>query len=174
MWEIPTSQLKQTGLVGLFPLLILTREGRRLEVLEEAITDIQINGGEDTAELLSLIYLFASLAFGKKTRQLIQRRFGMLRDILKGTWAYEEILQEGKEEGREKGIKEERQKNQQELREAVVEVIQARFPAMLTSVEKTLQSIDDPAVLRRLLVNISIAQSEDKARQALLEVNQKH
>ena len=43
-------------------------------------------------------------------------RFNMLRDVLRDTWAYQEIMQEGREEGL------------QEQRLTLLEVVQSRFP----------------------------------------------
>ena len=37
LWEVPTEELRALGLVGLLPLLPLTREGANPEVVEEII-----------------------------------------------------------------------------------------------------------------------------------------
>src|SRR5437588_8874914 len=104
LWEIPPEILKQTGLVGIFPLMVLAQNGKRPEVVEEVITSIESYGGKSSSELLSLTYILASLVFKKEAdRNWLKRRFGMLQDILRDTWAYKEIMQEGLEKGLEKG-----------------------------------------------------------------------
>src|SRR5579863_2833035 len=65
---------------------------------------------ENTRDLLSLTYIFAALAFVKETdRHWLKRRFGMFEDALKDSWAYQEILQEGKLEERQEGLQRQRQ-----------------------------------------------------------------
>ena len=63
LWEIPALMLKQTGLVGIFPLIVLTKDGKRPEVVEEVITSLQVHEGQSAKELISLTYIFATLAF---------------------------------------------------------------------------------------------------------------
>ena len=82
----------------------------------------------------------------------------MLRDVLRDTWAYQEIMQEGVEMGL------------QEQRLTLLEVVQARFPDVESLAKKTVDSIGDLAVLRRLIVKMSVTQTEEEAKQALLEV----
>jgi len=79
----------------------------------------------------------------------------MLRDALRDSWAYQEIMQEGA---------------LQEQRLTVLEIVQARFPDVEPLAKKTVDSIGDLAVLRRLIVKISVIQTEEEAKQALLEV----
>ena len=82
----------------------------------------------------------------------------MLRDALRDSWAYQEIMQEGREEGL------------QEQRLTLLEVVQARFPDVEPLAKKTVDSISDLALLRRLIVKISVIQTEEEAKQALLEI----
>ena len=159
LWETPTTKLKQTGLVGIFPLMVLAQGGKRPEVVEEVITSIESIEGKSATELLSLTYIFASLVFEKEAdRDWLKRRFNMLRDVLRDTWAYQEIMQEGVEMGL------------QEQRLTLLEVVQARFPDVEPLAKKTVDSIGDLAVLRRLIVKMSVTQTEEEAKQALLEV----
>ena len=82
----------------------------------------------------------------------------MLRDVLRDTWAYQEIMQEGRQEGR------------QEQRLTLLEVVQSRFPGIEPLAKKTVDSISDLAVLRRLIVKMSVTQTEEEAKQVLLEI----
>ena len=86
-----------------------------------------------------------------------------MQDILRETWAYQEILQEGREE--------ERRQNLERLRQALLEIVQIRFPK-LVRVTKGLATItDDPEVLQRLIVKMGTAQTLEEAQQHLLEVD---
>ena len=83
----------QTDLVGLLPLLPLTQDGARREVVEEMIT--RLVSAEKT-ESLWIGYALAS--------RVLKRRFAMLEDILRDTPVYQEVLAEGLEKGLEKGL----------------------------------------------------------------------
>ena len=86
-----------------------------------------------------------------------------MQDILRETWAYQEILQEGREE--------ERRQNLERLRQALLEIVQIRFPK-LVRVTKGLATItDDPEVLQRLIVKMGTAQTLEEAQQHLLEID---
>lgn len=157
LWETPVEMLKQTGLIGIFPLMVLAQDGKRPEVVEAVITSIGSIGGKSATELLSLTYIFASLVFEKETdRDWLKWRFKMLRDVLRDSWAYQEIMQEGA---------------LQEQRLTLLEVAQSRFPDIEPLAKKTVDSISDLAVLRRLIVKMSVVETEAKAKQVLLEIS---
>ncbi len=156
LWETSPEEVKQTGLVGIFPLMVLAQDGKRPEVVEEVITSIESIGGKSATELLSLTYIFSSLVFEKESdRNWLKRRFKMLRDALRDSWAYQEIMQEGA---------------LQEQRLTVLEIVQSRFPGIEPLAKKTVNTISDLALLRRLIVKMSVTQTEEEAKQALLEV----
>jgi predicted transposase YdaD len=186
LWEEKAETLKQLGLVGLLPLLVLAQDGQRPEVVEDAITGIQSRGGRSASELLSLTYLIASLVFKKKAeKEWLDRRFAAMRDILQETWAYKKIKREGLEEGRREGRQEGRQeglqqglqKGRQEAlhealqgdRQAVLEVVQGRFPDLTRLAQDSVDTIIDLGTLQRVLVEISLAQTEEVAKQVLLK-----
>src|SRR5947209_3610003 len=141
LWETPLEVLKQTGLIGIFPLMVLAQDGKRPEVVEEVINSLEAAGGKSATELLSLTYLFASLAFEKESdRAWLKWRFNMLRDVLRDTWAYQEILQEGRKEGL------------QEQRLTLLEIVRSRFPNIEPLAKKAVEAINDSTVLRHLTV----------------------
>jgi hypothetical protein len=49
LWEVPTDEIRQLGLVGLYPLLPLTREGASTEVVEEVVTYLEAEEEEETS-----------------------------------------------------------------------------------------------------------------------------
>lgn len=186
LWDIPVEALKQLSLVGLLPLLCLTKGGKRLKVVDEAIVGIQSAGGESSGELLALTYILTSLVFTKETEQnWIKRRFNAMRNILRDTWAYKEIKEEGLEEGRQlghllgrqEGLQEGLRKGQQEAlhkvleeqREMLLEIVHGRFPAIELLARDTVDSIVDLGVLQRMLVKLSLASTEEAAKQVLLK-----
>jgi len=100
LWEIPAMMLKQTGLVGIYPLMVLTKDGQRPEVVEEVITGLQQQEGESAKELISLTYIFAALAFEKQDDLAwLKRRINKMQDFLEESWLFQEIMQKGFDKG---------------------------------------------------------------------------
>ena len=110
-----------------------------------------------SSELLALAYLLASFVFiGKVEREKLIRRFSMLRDVIRSSWAYQEIKREGLEEGLE------------EQRQTLWEIVQGRFPALESLAKSAAEAANDPTTLRHLIVQVSMAQSEEAAKKVLL------
>jgi predicted transposase YdaD len=106
---------------------------------------------------VSLTYIFASLAFEKEDeRHWLKRRFEMLQDVLRDTWAYQEILQEGREEGL----------NSQ--RQMLVALVEAHFPNIVQLAQERAEAIKDPKGLQRLFLKLVAAQKEEEAIKVLL------
>ena len=84
-------------------MMVLGQDGKRPEVVEDVITTLEAVEENKGKELLSLTYIIASLVFESPTeRRWLKRRFQVLQDALRGTWAYQEIMQEGWEEGHDR------------------------------------------------------------------------
>ena len=103
----------------------------------------------------------------------------MLQDILEDSWAYQEMvakgLQKGLEQGLQKGLEQGLEQGLQKgevrgLREAIVDVVQERFPEITVLARKQVDTLEDPALLRRLIVKISTAQTVKQAEQALATI----
>ena len=180
LWEQSTAELEQMGLVGLLPLLPLTREGARREVVERTITRLTPAGEQPRQDLLALSYGLASLAFENEADQeWLKRRFEMLYDMLRDTPAFQDIMKEGRQEGlaqgREEGLERGREEGRKEghneaLRQALLAIVQARFPSprMIRQAKGQAAIIDDPAVLQDLIVKVSLAESAEEAERYLL------
>jgi hypothetical protein len=92
-------------------------------------------------ELLSFTYGFASLVFEDESDQYwLRRRFEMLKDILKESWASQEIAEEAREETR----KEERKQALQRARQTLLSFVQARFPALMQLAEEQCNALETP------------------------------
>jgi len=83
--KIIAGELLQTGLVGLLPLLPLTKDGARREVVEEMITGLV---SAEKSESLWIGYALASRVL-KDDLKWLKRRFAMLEDILRDTPVYQ-------------------------------------------------------------------------------------
>ena len=182
LWELSAEMLKQQGLEGMLPLLPLTKGGARHEVVEQMIEGLAVAGKQD---LLPLGYAFAALVLvSEDERNWLRKRFDMLKDILEESWAYQEMVQkglekgllqglqkgmeEGMEKGMEKGMEEGMEKGKLEaLRQAIVDVVQERFPEIAAFTKKQVDATEDLALLRRLNVKMSTARTIQEAEQAL-------
>jgi predicted transposase YdaD len=162
-------EVMRTGLTGLLPLLPLTKNGARREIVESMFGRLL---AAKKIELVPIGYTLASLAFSRENpgdQDWLFRRFHEMHDILRETPIYQEILKEGREEGLEQGL----QRGQLEaLRQAVVEVVVERFPRLVRLTKKQVVLIEDSEVLRHLLVKVSVAQSAEEAREHLLAVDE--
>ena len=75
-----------------------------------------------------------------------------MSDILRETWAYQEIVQEGELRA---------------LHQALPAVVQRRFPEIIDLTKKQIDDVVEPESLQNLLVNISLAQNVQDAIRAL-------
>ena len=78
-----------------------------------------------------------------------------MHDILRETPIYQEILKEGRKEGLEA------------LRRAIVDVITQRFPKLARLAKKQVVIVEDPELLRQVLVKVSVVQSAEEAQREL-------
>ena len=173
LWEIPGEFLKQNGFEGLLPLLPLTQNGFRHEVVDDMIVSLDLAGKSD---LLPLAYAFASLVFkNTEDRDWLRKRFTMLsEDIFEESWAYQEMLAKGRQKGFEIGLHE---GELQALRGVIADVVQERFPSLVTLVSNHIQKMEDTNLLRRLNVKLSAAQTAQEAEQvfkAIVKNAQQH
>ena len=95
--------LRQPGLEGWLPLLTLTQNGARPEVVNEMISDLVRVEKQD---LLPIAYSIAGLVFsadGADT-QWLKERFKPLLNLFEDSWAYQEMVAERRQEERQKGL----------------------------------------------------------------------
>lgn len=78
-----------------------------------------------------------------------------MSDILRETWAYQEILKEGELRARHQDVQ---------------DVIHERFPEILPYAKKQLEGIQDAEILRRLIVKMSTVRTAEEAFQYLFTV----
>ena len=140
----------------------------------------------EKTNLLVIAGAIASLVFEDKSvaeQEWLERTFAMLNDTLRNTKFYQKILKEGHDEGLEKGLEEGLEKGlekgfkqglQEELqrelqlqREALIDIVRDRFPKSVRLFKKQADIIEDPALLLRLIVKISTAQTSEEAEHHL-------
>jgi hypothetical protein len=158
LWDISAEEIIGKGLLGLFPLVPLTKGGKRHELVEEMIIEL---AAAEKYELLSQAKTIAGLVFRDEAeREWLERIFAVYHDIIEESWVYQEYVQ--------KGIEKERQQELRRQRQALLTIIQWRFPGMVDLVKKQIDALDDPDSLQNLIVQISITQNSQEAEQALI------
>lgn len=168
LWEISTDELRRTGLVGLLPLLPLTREGATQEVVEEVVTRLlDLEDRSTQANLLSITFTLASLSFDtQEDKNWLIRRFRMYQDILRDTEIYQIIMQEG--------VQQQQQKELQDLRQILLGFLQERFSGLVSFATTQISNITDIEILKQLTLKVSLSQTENEARQYLVEAGKKN
>jgi predicted transposase YdaD len=139
LWEVPADAFEQPGLENLLPLLPLAKDGQNYTTVERMIRDIQAT--DKPADLLWIGEAFAGLVLtSEEDQQWIKERFhGMLHEVIKESWVYKAVIQEGKLKGLQEGKREGLQEGKREEKMAtIVRVVTLRFPSLLTQAEETL------------------------------------
>src|SRR5713101_4209136 len=93
----------------------------------------------------------------------------MLRDVLRETWPYQNIPQEGHEEELPQQFQ---QAFLQGLHLTLLKIVRVRFPNVVRLAKKQTAGIEEVAILRDLIVKISITQTAEEAVMYLLEVDE--
>ena len=168
LYNVSSDELQDTGLVGLLPLLPLTKDGARHEVVEKMITSLV---SAERTELLWFGYALASKVF-KADLNWLRRRFAVFNDILRETPIYQEVLEEGMEKGIEKGRQEALQQELQRQRETMLRIVLERFPKIVRLARKQVEDIEDSAILWDLIVKMSTVQTAEEAKQLLFDVTE--
>ena len=87
-------------------------------------------------------------------------------DILRDTWIYQEIRQQVQTE--------EQQQYLLAQRLMLLDIVQARFPRIEPHVKRIVEQVSEPTQLRSLIVKVSIASTEKRARQVLQEFTKEY
>jgi hypothetical protein len=99
---------------------------------------------------------------------------------MKETWAFQNTPQEGHEEELPQrfqmafmqGLHQAHKEILQELRQTLVKIVRLRFPNVVRLTKKQAANLEDSAILRDLIVKMSIAQSAEEVVVYLLEVDE--
>ena len=94
------------------------------------------------------------------------RRFRMYQDILRDTEIYQIIMQEG--------VQQQQQKELQDLRQILLGFLQERFSGLVSFATTQISNITDIEILKQLTLKVSLSQTENEARQYLVEAGKKN
>ena len=175
LWETSTEELMETGLVGLLPLLPLTKEGGKREVIEEVVTKLlQVEDKGIQKNLLTITFTLSSLALDvQEDKTWLLRRFRMFQDIIRDTEIYQYIMHEGLEQGIEQGREQERQEALLRQRQILIAFVQARYTELVPLATAQAEQINNIDVLNKLTLNVGLAQNLEEVRHYLQEASSK-
>jgi hypothetical protein len=99
---------------------------------------------------------------------------------MRETWAFQNTPQEGHEEefpqrfqmAFMQGLHQAHKEIVQELRQTLVQIVRSRFSNVVRMTKKLTADIEDSAILRDLIVKMSIAQTAEEAVMYLLEIDE--
>ncbi|MBV9258610.1 MAG: hypothetical protein JO215_11375 [Ktedonobacteraceae bacterium] len=155
LWELSAEDIMEMGLIGLLPLIPLTKNGKEYTTTEKMIEAIVV----EQPGLLEWAKIFAGLVFKDKAdHEWLERKFAMYNDIISESWVIQEAVQKGKLEG---------------LRIGILTFIQSNFPELVDLTKKQIDSVTDPALLEILLTQVNSAKSTQDILRALIDINQK-
>jgi len=164
LWELPAEVFLQPGMEGLLPLVTLTHDGKRREVVDEMITRLVASHN-----LLSMAFNFAALVYDKPVEQAwLIERFEMYKKDLEESWVYQKILGEGREEGREEGRKD---GQREALRETLVGFLNARYPMLVDLAREQISGITEIKRLQEILNKLFYLQTAGEIEEYLLSLH---
>jgi Skp family chaperone for outer membrane proteins len=114
--KMTPEQFKQIGLLGLFPLMLLTKGGNTQEIAEEVVSTLEAEGKR---EALSATAILASLVLhGDGDLDWFERRFAAMEDdsSLEESWILRKYMNKAREQERQ-ALQEELQQQREALQE---------------------------------------------------------
>jgi predicted transposase YdaD len=167
LWEVEGEVLKRSRFEVLLPLLPLTKGGNNPQVVEEMARELTARGRSDLLELgLFCAGLVLKDAIDKRW---LRERFRNMQSIIEDSWLYQEVIEKGLEKGLQQGLEKGLQQGrQQALREATISILKKRFPELEQFAREVIEKINDADRLQMLIVELSIAPSQERAKELLL------
>ena len=133
-------------------------ELKNQHLLADALLEVILHG-----EPALLHIEFQSYDDTEPELEWFRKRFSMFQDILRESWVYQEIIEQGREE--------EHQRRIQEHRTLLMRFIQLNFPELEALAKQQADGIKDPDVLSSMNIKLLAAQRVEEARQILLSDN---
>jgi predicted transposase YdaD len=134
VYKLQPQEVRQWGLPGLLPLLLLTKGGATHEMAEEVVTGLEAMGRQQT---LPAVEILLSLVFRDEAdKAWLKRRFGTMYESLKESWLVQELMEEVREEA-ERKLQEGERKLQEVRKEAELKLqeVDLKLKALQREVE---------------------------------------
>ncbi len=162
---------------GLLPLLTLTKGGATREVIQRMFSELEIVADQNITFIAYTLATYSLQRSNERELPWLERTYKHMYDIITESPFYKSIIAKGRErglkEGREQGIEQGIEKGQlTALRQAIVDVVHERLPALAPFAESQVASINDSTRLRRLIVKLITVPDAEQATQAFFEAQQ--
>jgi predicted transposase YdaD len=159
LWEIAPETLLEQNLPCLLPLLPLTEEGNRREVVQQMFHRLQ---QADKKDLLAIGYRITVLMLKEIDQQWLKEMFMSVENIFEGTWMYDEIHQKGVKQGLEQGL--------QAQRTLLLSFVKTHFPNELALANQQVGLIMTLPQAQELLDNLFVTRTDDEVKAILLSI----
>ncbi|MEO8953062.1 MAG: hypothetical protein ABI396_14255 [Ktedonobacteraceae bacterium] len=165
VWEEEAETILQMGR-GIWPLVPLTKDGKRPEVITGMIERLAEAKAYD---LLAMVRVVGGLVFQTESeREGFQRRFRMYQDVLRESWVYQEIGQEYLEKGLEQGLEQGRKQGiEQALHQTLLIYVETRFPQLVVLAQQQIGFITDVALLNQIMSTLFTLQTTEEVERYL-------
>ncbi len=172
LWEIPSEALLEQNLLGLLPLLPLTREGHQRETVEQMYHRLQQAGNTD---FLAIGYLIAFHALTQEhEHQWLEEIFMENENILEGTPLGDRIHERGVihglEQGLEQGEKRGLEQGLQAIRANLLSFVKTHFPDELALANQQVGLIMTLSQAQELIEKLYVARTDDEVKALLLSL----
>jgi predicted transposase YdaD len=188
LWEIPSEALLEQNLLGLLPLLPLTREGHQRETVEQMHYRLQQAGNTD---FLAIGYLIAFHALTQEhEHQWLEEIFMENENILEGTPLGDRIhergviqglkrgleqgekrgLEQGEKRGLEQGEKRGLEQGLQAIRANLLSFVKTHFPDELALANQQVGLIMTLSQAQELIEKLYVARTDDEVKALLLSL----
>jgi len=166
IWEIESNFITDNNLVGLFPLLSLTKDCDLKECyakIESADID-----SKQKKELYACAFLLAGIKYPKELIRSLTKEEIMLESV-----TYQEIIKKGIAQGiikgKEEGIKEGIIKGKEEgKKEDIIYLLRARFKKIPEPITKKIRAIKEESTLEELIVAAATSNSLEEFEKHLM------
>jgi predicted transposase YdaD len=167
LWELDPEVFEHQELVGLLPLLPLTKGGKNRQTVDRMIEGLEKAGRQD---LFMVGYAFSSLVFtAKGDNEWLKASFFKMHDFLKDTWVFQEVIKEGLEQGLQQGLQQGKKEGREEaLEQGITRFVELRFPTLLALAKQTVEQKKLVEQLQIMLDKLYQANTVEEAQAALL------
>src|SRR5260370_638563 len=141
------------------PLLPLTEGGAGWDVVQGMLHDLEF----EDHELLKIAFGMAMRCVSEEHREPLKKEYHVIYDELRADPLFREMLNDERKEGRQEGAI-------QTAQEIAICLVASRFPELEKFARIIIAAVSDVERLQMLIIELSIASSEDHAKQLLFSL----
>jgi len=156
MKHLTPEDIRRRGRTALLPLLPLTKGGAEWDVVQGVLHDLEF----EDRELLKIAFGMAMRRVSEEHRKQLKKEYHMIYDELRADPLYREMLDDERQEGRQEGAL-------QTAQQIAIRLVANRFPELEKFAKIVIAAVSDVERLQMLVIELSIASSQEHARELL-------